>query len=182
MLFFHQCVCLVLYWSSFFQIFLDFWELHTSSSEIWSHWFPIYLSQLPNVLNNEILFYLHILFAFCFLCVHLVLPVCTWVLDHSLKHGKLTSGHMLKERLFLPLIESVLNSFSVRGLESFYSVYAGILVTLMVYRSWAGNQRWCEFMIAIATPCPAHSLSQHSSLSCRFYILSASSSTMFAES
>lgn len=58
----------------------------------------------------------------CFLYIHLVLPVCTWVLGHSLKHGKLTSGHMLKIRLFFLLIESVLNSFSVRGLGSFYSM------------------------------------------------------------
>lgn len=49
----------------FLQIFLDFWELHnTSPSEIWSFWFPIYRSQFPHVLNNMILFYLHILFAF----------------------------------------------------------------------------------------------------------------------
>lgn len=61
-------------------------------------------------------------------------------------------------------------------------LYAGISATLIMYRSWAENHGWCEFMITIAMPCPARSLSQHPSLPWTPCILSASSSTMFTKS
>lgn len=117
---------------------------------------------------------------FCFLCIHLVLPVCSWVLGHSLKHGKLTSGHMLKIRLFFLLIESGLNSFSVRGLESFHSMLEFQLPWSCIDRGQRITGRVSLWLLAV--PCPARSLSQHPSLSWRSYILSASSSTTFAKS
>lgn len=98
-----------------------------------------------------------------------MLPIYTWIWDHSLKHDKATSGHCVNKEWFsLPQQLSIPKLLSKEwGLEITFFIYVRILVGLILCRSWAGN-----FMhsYAIALPWSEDSNSQCSSLASGSYI------------
>lgn len=112
-----------------------------------------------------------------------MLPIHTWIWDHSLKHGKATSDHSIDIELFmLPISYQFPGTTQKRvgpGSHVFHLVR--ILVDLILCGSWAGNCNRYVYISAIAMPCCKDNNAQHSSLASGSYVPSVSSYPMFPE-